>query len=887
MSNINFDNPWLLLLFLPLAAAVTVPFFWAVRRENANGHNVASLVLHLLICVCFTLAVSGMSYESVVTETNVYVVADLSYSADHNVSDVQRKLAQVADKLPENSKMGVVAFGRNHKIVSDMGGGVPDLSSVTGIDKSATDIGAAIRYAGNLFDDGVIKRIVVITDGAETVASNNIIKIVSSLQNDGVYIDAVYVDDNLTADVREVQIDGADVTPCTYVDKEEEARVLVRANVEGDNRIDGYAELYKDGVLTERKTASFYNGLNVVTFTLPTDTVGTFRYEARVRTADEGADRSPNNNRYLFTQRITNERKVLFIGGSEADTIAGRRIYGDVDTTYISNMAEIPLSVEELCVYDEIALSNFDVRALPSWSMFLASIDTLVNDYGKTLSTYGNTYLQENEGDSDALNALAGLLPVTVGNPDQDTRLFAFVLDISLSMNFESRLQVAKGAAIRLLEALNPTDMVMVVGFAGGVRVMLEPTYLRTVGVIVDAIERCEVENETNLSAALRHTHALMPKRFYDKRVVVISDGLNPESDNAAAKAEAVAMSKEDIAVSALTVYAKPAGISFFDALVRHADAVEGVFYTNIQHESEADVVIGDLRKETQEIEIEGDEYAVTVHADAYFTESDGLEPVRGFWYNSAKTKATAVLTAKYYRDHITAFDVPIYAYWYPGKGKVASFLSDITSEWTGAWGTDSGGAAFLAEIPDATLPNERIDVPFIVDVAGSGSSTAINVTASETLPDSADFTVTLTDPDGLVSTKALAMQSGVYFAVFSTDSPGTYTVLVEYKHGDLRYRTETEFSVSYYAEYDAFTGYNRSHLYRLLTENGQILELDSLQTLQNTDSEYTSYIFRFTVILMVLCAVLFVADIVIRQLKWKDVTSFFKGLFRRRRHEK
>ena len=35
---------------------------------------------------------------------------------------------------------------------------------------------------------------------------------------------------------------------------------------------------------------------------------------------------------------------------------------------------------------------------------------------------------------------------------------------------------------------------------------------------------------------------------------------------------------------------------------------------------------------------------------------------------------------------------------------------------------------------------------------------------------------------------------------------------------------------------------------------------------------------------LMIVCAVLFVVDIVIRQLKWKDVTSFFAGLFRRRR---
>ena len=34
----------------------------------------------------------------------------------------------------------------------------------------------------------------------------------------------------------------------------------------------------------------------------------------------------------------------------------------------------------------------------------------------------------------------------------------------------------------------------------------------------------------------------------------------------------------------------------------------------------------------------------------------------------------------------------------------------------------------------------------------------------------------------------------------------------------------------------------------------------------------------------MIVCAVLLMADIIIRQLKWKDVTSFFGGIFRRRK---
>lgn len=277
MSNISFDNPWLLFIALPLIAVVLVPFFITVKRDNANFHNITSVSLHIVICICITLAISGMAFEKVVTDTQVYVLADISYSAEHNIEDVQEKVEGVAKRLPKNSKMGVICFARNYQLLSELGESVPDISKADKVDRSATDIGSALRYAGNIFDDGVIKRIVVVTDGVETVSSNNIVKVISALNDGGVYVDAVYVDDNMTEDARELQIDSAEATQSTYLNKEEEVSVLIRANcgVDADGkaleRTDGYVTLYKNGVLAEKKPVSFYSGLNVVTLPLYTD----------------------------------------------------------------------------------------------------------------------------------------------------------------------------------------------------------------------------------------------------------------------------------------------------------------------------------------------------------------------------------------------------------------------------------------------------------------------------------------------------------------------------------------------------------------------------------------------------------------------------------------
>ena len=897
MSNISFDNPWLLLIAIPLLAAVLVPFFITVRRDNANFHNIASMSLHVIICLCLTLAISGMTFEAVITDTQVYVLADVSYSTSHNLDDVQANVEKVAGKLPKNSKMGVIVFGRDYYRASDLGDSVPNIrSAAENVDKTATDIGAALRYAGNLFDDGVIKRIVVITDGVETVSSNNLVKVVSALQDSGVYVDAVFIDDNISEDTKEIQLDSVEATSSTYVGKEEELSVLIRANCGKDNTgraiesVNGYVSLYRNGDRIKRQAERFYNGINAVTVTLPTDEKGTFNYEVRVEAETPDGDSCLENNVSYFSQTITDERNVLFIGGSEEDLEAGRKIYGDDSVKYVSQISQIPLSVEDMCVYDEIVLSNFDVRTIRANDMFLTSLESLVNDYGKTLTTYGNTYIQEDDPDelNTPLKRLSNLLPVRVGNYDQDKRLIAIVLDVSTSMNYVERFGAAKRAAIEIINVLNNTDTVMVVGFSYIIDEFLAATPLTARKVVIEKIADKEAENGTSLSGALKTTHEKISKlRFQDKQAIVITDGLTKAEDFREAGAEVAAMNAEGVVVSALGIYPLPDNSTALENMIVNNVDSDKAFYKSIQNEKQIEGIIKDIEEQTQQVKIDEDDtlYEVTLRRpdDEVLQGVSGLNAIDGFWYSAAKTQATTVLTVKYWRDKVTSFDVPLYAYWNGGKGKVVSFLSDITSDWAGGWFATADGEKFLSNIPDAALPDERITSPFLVEVEGKGNSTTVNVQTSSSLRNSSTFSAVLTDPDGMVTTRTLTYASGMYFATFSTDTPGMYKLRLNYEANGVKYESDTQFAVSYYAEYDSFTSYSSSYLYRIKSENGRILDLDQIKTLENTDSEYTTYIFSFTMPLMIACAALFIIDIIIRHLKWKDVKSFFSGLFRRR----
>lgn len=81
MKSISFDNPLWLLLLIPLLLGIAVPFIIAIRRENRSRSVVTSLVLHLVIATLVTLAAAGTVATTVITKTEIYVLADVSYSA--------------------------------------------------------------------------------------------------------------------------------------------------------------------------------------------------------------------------------------------------------------------------------------------------------------------------------------------------------------------------------------------------------------------------------------------------------------------------------------------------------------------------------------------------------------------------------------------------------------------------------------------------------------------------------------------------------------------------------------------------------------------------------------------------------------------------------------
>ena len=99
--------------------------------------------------------------------------------------------------------------------------------------------------------------------------------------------------------------------------------------------------------------------------------------------------------------------------------------------------------IKEIHFESKFVLSDIDIRTLNNYSQFISSIDTLVSKFGKSLITFGNTYIQNNY-DDPTLSVLNNMLPVKFGNNENEDKLVTLCLDISRSMEQAERLIIAK-----------------------------------------------------------------------------------------------------------------------------------------------------------------------------------------------------------------------------------------------------------------------------------------------------------------------------------------------------------------------------------------------------------------------------------------------------------
>ncbi len=896
MSSISFDNPYLLLLAIPLVVLFSIPFFIAVKKSNANFHNITAGVIHIFIALIIALAAAGMTVKTTVTETDVYVLADVSYSANRNLDTLDNYIEELKDNLPANSKLGVVCFAKNQQMLVPLG---KSLKSVKGvdfdfIDDSETDIESALDYASTLFRDDVIKRIVVMTDGKQTHVSdvNALKRAVDELRAGGVLVDAVYLDDNISDDAKEVQIISAEVTQNTYVDRDETVVLSVRSTY-SDVRAD--LTITEEGAVRQTRSVVLNKGYNTFEMSLDTSKEGTVNYEVTINA--EGDENSLNNN-IKFSQNVSGSVKVLIICdnkfGTDAEYLRQRyNNYSEVDVYDTGD--DIPSTIPELCAYDEIVLSDVDLRKANDYALLIGNLNTAVSMFGKSLVTYGNvyTYDKDNDNAKGGLSVLADMLPVRYGNADRDAKLYTLVIDASRSMETISKMSIAKTAAKQLVNKLNDGDYVCVVTFNGNYRTVLDPTELNNENSgggkvsskeVCDAIDNIGLEHGTVISFGLEQAlEKIKGLDFSQKQIMLISDGLTVDNGNGNETKRIndvvdklvslrIATSVIDVGRGTDTSSTAVNAESLLKSIAEKSKGLNGTYTLITSDKDVADVMFREGVFDGVDSVVIDDNASVRVlrSTDSVLENvTMSSEYVEGFVYNRQKAGSTVVLALVYNEKN-----VPLYAYWNYGKGRVASMSAGVEQTYIEdiPWASRN---ILYNNIVTTNVPSEKINSPFVTELIEDNGYIKINAIPAQFDTD-IEITVSYTVPDGegAVGDK-MSFSGAAYSYSFETSAVGKYSITIEYKTagGDLYY-AYLNYSVSFLAEYDSFAVYDISTLYRMIGNEGTVMKEGDVIEIVNDEDSISFYTYELAVPLLITVVVLFFIDIAIRKLKWADIRS-------------
>ncbi|MBO5262161.1 MAG: VWA domain-containing protein [Clostridia bacterium] len=904
MTSISFDNPFLLILSVPALLLLLIPYFIAMRKENKSKSTRISLCIHVVIVVLVSLVIAGLHVTTVMTKTEVIFVADLSYSTDGDIEKIDGyiKDAIKEENIPVNTKVGVVCFGKNSVLNTELGGKFESVTK-TMPDVSATDVSSALEYASNLFSSDAIKKIILITDGNQNTSggSTGMINSVKNMAAKDIYIDAVYIDSNLKDGEKEVQITEIDYVKSVFKDTEARLEVLIRSNTEyipdtnnQKDKNDSFVCLYdSEGNLVKKLSAPLKKGMNIVTFNLDTKLEnGEKRKTTDYRvTVEANHDTSPNNNEFIFTQEVIGEYRVLLVSKRKGDYEKAKEIYGEnavIDKPLIDNK-DLPYMLEELCQYDVFIMSNIDINGENNGSAFVTNMNTAVSSFGKTLIMAGNMYVQ-NKTES-IYKTLGGMAAMSYGNSSLDPNLYAIVIDSSRSMQDASQLIMAKKAAIQLLELMKPGDEVMVLSVSGNVSFVHEATdAVKNKEAVIEAINNIKPTQGTVLGAGLRLAYEQIAFRegFSKKQVLLISDGrsymsagekedpLNDPLKNAKA------LFDKGVFISTINTNSQQ-GVDLLKQIARIGQGGEentGYFFIETPEHVVSTVTtdVADILFES--VIMKDTPVKIKDYSDPLVRGLSSVPNIGGYYFGKERADATVVLEAYYEVKKGVEIPVPIYSYKRYKEGLVITLATDFSGDWVSNWSSDPNGIAVFTRMLTENIPQERKSYPFDFEIEYDGSNAKIEIIPGEPNPD-ITVDMEILSPSGIPTSYTISYNDGSYAVNYEINEAGKYYANIAYTYGEKIFPASIGFDVSYLPEYNSFEFFDPGDLRNAVGDSGTVIEDGAsvegekikLSVDQEDMKEKTVY---FIIPLMASAVILFVIDIIIRKLKWSDIKSFF-----------
>ncbi len=831
-ARVTFSvSPWLLLILIPVYAAVFALFFIGKKRgSRVTASRIVSAILQCLAATCCVFAAAGIRierYEPNAPEELV-VLVDNSGTAAGQRENMDGLVREVLSANGGRCRIAVALFGYGQRVVLPMGYHDAEsayeqyiASSKLSPADNATDIASALKLAWDpapgarpLITDPSRGKVLILSDGLET--DGDALGAIKVLTRDGVQIETSFFADSYLADASILGVNYSEQE--LFAGRECSLTVTVKSNIAGEAVLTCI-----DGEKEENVPVLLQAGTQEIALKHTFDGAGFHELDFLLDTDGDGRE---ENNVFCSYAQVYEGNKILLIetyvgesalfkstveGGADGDVA--------VETKLISKAAE--MTAEEFSRYGEVVLYNSSQEDMPQ--EFQNALYKYVNDLGGGLFTVGGF---EKDGDGTILtepryrgrdeqvpvkhsytedapkdSVFASMLPVTVEEYKPAVAV-VFVFDLSTSMASTSGPlgRAVDDVSYVLDNVMEPRD------YAGVVT--LQESYSQTDPLspmtkkeeLKASIEEFRTFYDwyapTQYAPALQQAAdmlALAPDNVARKHIVLLSDGGPGDKIDSYGKVIEEA-GKRGITITVVTYYRRTREIDGETYYFNHDYDFKGyeINVGNMQKlaaygngslslipRTAVNGWVEDMKKDLKLEElgcIGYDSYVPKVGDNAYETLGDitnlDLKDLTLGGYFPSRRRLDAYVP-------LYAEGSPLYAYRSLGAGKVGSIMIDLEGVWSAELFKNDAGRTLVFNITSSLLRKVAgEDGGHDIDAALSEDnfSTQVNVYGYGR-EDGAKLVAFVLPPSGGTSQKFDLGDSGGGRFVFDNLTAGVYTV--------------------------------------------------------------------------------------------------------------
>ncbi len=798
--NLRFDQPgflWLALLVVPLVLASWPVLATMDRLRRATVIGIRSA---LIILLAVTLAGPRTVREH--DELTVIGILDLSGSVKRfaaladdedlgSISTVEYLRSWFRDATAartRDDRFGLIVFDGKATVISVpvRGEYVDDNLDVSVLD--GTNIAEAIRLALAMFPADSARRIVLVSDGNETMGDAIAAAREAAAGREGgagVPIDVAPVMYEVAGDV---QVARVEAPPTAQPGQVVTVRIVIDATAPASGRIELRREdapVDLNGAapgVTRRVELPAGRSVHLAQVKLGDTPIN--RFEATFEADDAEQDALLVNNRgesftatpsrgtvLVLTERIDDQRPLAR---------ALRRFDIPVQLELPAALGEDLLTLQR---YDLIVLENVAAPELTELQQKL--LVRYVHDLGGGLVMVGGPQSFGAGGWNGT--ELENVLPVEL-DPPKELKLaraaLVLVLDKSGSMNEPvagtrtTQQRIANEAAALAIESLRRESLVGVVTFDLFAREHVPLQRNDDPEAIADRLRAIRSDGGTNLEPALERARRMLESVDAERKLVVcLSDGRShvTELDDLVER-----MADEGIMITTIAVGDE----ADHDTLARIAELGGGEFYPVRNPRTLPRVLVDSVQVINKPLLKERPFSPVVRPTGSVLTAGmGGAPPLGGLVITTARPDVNATI------EMTDPDGEPLLAHWQVGLGRAAAFTSDSGAQWAGEWLGWPGYAPFWAQLARTIArPATAADAELTTRIENGRLRITLESSGEEAMLDYVSVEGVVYDPEGESEPVTLPqIAPGRYQTSVAAPKTGTYVVALSPRRGTRR----------------------------------------------------------------------------------------------------